>query len=174
MTVYDSLNAAVRVAAAALLIYAAARKLASPRSFRLTLTALRVPRVKVVSAGVPVVELAAGFMLLSAPRFVLTASLVTGVGVAFAVAGALALSRGTRVKCACFGGADGRELGVRQIVMLPLWSGVAALAWWAPDGSPAGPELGIGVMLALAVFAACKVVPLTRRNREYMQAMVPE
>ncbi|WP_274563334.1 MauE/DoxX family redox-associated membrane protein [Streptomyces spiramyceticus] len=58
MTVYESLNAGVRIVAAALLIYAAAQKLAAPRSFRLTLTALRIPRAVLVSAGVPVVELA--------------------------------------------------------------------------------------------------------------------
>ncbi|MGO4755215.1 hypothetical protein AB4212_42565, partial [Streptomyces sp. 2MCAF27] len=73
-----------------------------------------------------------------------------------------------------FGQADGGDLGLRQIAMLPLWGGVAALAKWTPDRSPAGPELAVGVTLALSVFAALKVVSLTRKNREYMQAMVPE
>ncbi|MGO4756223.1 MauE/DoxX family redox-associated membrane protein, partial [Streptomyces sp. 2MCAF27] len=72
MTAYVTLNAVVRMMAALLLIYAAAQKLAAPRSFRSTLTALRTPRVVLVSAGVPVLELAAGFSLLSTPRFVLT------------------------------------------------------------------------------------------------------
>lgn len=173
MTAYDTLNTVVRIAAAALLIYAAAQKLAAPRSFRSTLTALRVPRPVLVSVGVPLTELAAGFCLLSVPRAALTAALVVVLGLSFSAAGALALGRGTKVKCACFGQAEGGDLGLRQIAMLPLWGGVAALAVWTPDGSPAGPEPAIAVTLALAVFAALKVLPLTRKNREYMQAMVP-
>lgn len=174
MTVYVTLNAAVRIVAAVLLIYAAAQKLAAPRSFRSTLAALRIPHVVFVSVSVPLLELTAGFALLSTPRFAPTAVLVAGLGVAFAAAGVLVLIRRTRVKCACFGRGDGGDLGLRQIAMLPLWGGVAALAIGTPDRSPAGPELAIGVTLALSVFTALKVVPLTRKNREYMQAMVPE
>ncbi|WP_329402380.1 MauE/DoxX family redox-associated membrane protein [Streptomyces melanogenes] len=174
MTAYATLNAVVRIAAAALLIYAAAQKLAAPRSFRSTLTALRVPRPVLVSAGVPLVELGAGFCLLSVPRATLTAALVAALGLSFATAGALALGRGTKVKCACFGQTDGGDLGPRQMAMLPLWGGVAALAMWTPDRSPAGPELAISVTLALSVVAALQVLPLTRKNREYMQAMVPQ
>ncbi|MFI1828442.1 MauE/DoxX family redox-associated membrane protein [Streptomyces sp. NPDC020412] len=168
------LNAVVRVVAAALLIYAAGQKLAAPRSFRSTLTALHVPRPVLVSVGVPMAELAAGFFLLIAPRTAVTVALVAALGLSFAAAGALAMGRGTKVKCACFGQADGGDLGIRQIAVLPLWGGVAVLAAWTPDRSPSGPELAVGVTLALAVFAALKVIPLTRKNREYMQAMVPQ
>ncbi|GAA0583709.1 MauE/DoxX family redox-associated membrane protein [Streptomyces crystallinus] len=174
MTAYDTLNAVVRITAAASLIYAAAQKLAAPRSFRSTLAALRVKRPVLVSAAVPLTELAAGFCLLSVPRVAVTAVLVVVLGLSFATAGALALARGTKVKCACFGQADGGDLGLRQIAMLPLWGGVAALALRTPDHSPAGPETAVAVTLALAVFAAFQVLPLTRKNREYMQAMVPQ
>ncbi|MEU8954771.1 MauE/DoxX family redox-associated membrane protein [Streptomyces sp. NPDC048518] len=128
MTAYATLHTAVRIVAAALLIYAAAQKLAAPRSLRATLVALRIPRPVLVAAGIPVIELVAGFSLLSVPRFATTPVLVAVLGLSFAGAGALALSRGTKVKCACFGQADGGVLGLRQIAMLPLWGGVAALA----------------------------------------------
>lgn len=174
MTAYEVVNAVVRIAAAALFAYAGAEKLAAPSAFRATLTALRIPWTVPVSTGVPLVELAAAFALLNIPRSLLTAALVVGLGAAFAFAGALAMARGTRVKCACFGQVDAGLLGPRQIVLLPVWAGVGALAFWTPDRSPTGPGVTVAVVLALAGFVALKVAALTRKNREYMRAMVPK
>lgn len=174
MTALAAVNAVVRLVAAVLLLYAAVHKLAAPRAFRSTLTTLGVPWPAPVSAGVPVLELAAGSTLLSAPRSAVAAGLVAGLGVAFAVAGVLALRSGTKVKCACFGRVGAGDLGLRQIAVLPLWAGVAAVALRTPEQSPAGPAAAAAVIWGLAVCAALRVVVLMRRNREDMQAMVPQ
>ncbi|HUR02176.1 MAG TPA: MauE/DoxX family redox-associated membrane protein [Nonomuraea sp.] len=110
-----------RFAAATLLLYAGARKLAEPRDFRATLTALAVPGKGVPAFAVPLSEIATAMMPAALPWPAITALLVGVLGLSFAGAGVvMALIGGKNIRRACLGRSS-RPLGVRQLVHLPLW-----------------------------------------------------
>ena len=166
------LGAVVRYATAVLLLYAGARKIAAPQPFRQTLDALRLPAADVLVLVVPVVEIAAGAALVASPRSVATTVVVAGLGAAFAGAALLALHRGERIRCACYGpGGDG-ELGWRQLVALPAWLGVAVASLLLPAGSVSGlPQV---TALALTVGGYVTVRELmapAQRNRSYLKVL---
>ncbi|GII95828.1 MauE/DoxX family redox-associated membrane protein [Sinosporangium siamense] len=168
----EALGVAVRLAAALLLMYAAAQKLAVPRPFRQTLEALRVPAVRAVALLVPAAETAAAVGLLAAPGNPLTGTLVAGLGFSFAGAALVAMRRGESIRCACYGQEGESDLGVRQLVALPLWLGVAAVSMLVPPGEAVGVPLVAAAATALAVFAALRtlLVPALR-NRSYLKTM---
>jgi hypothetical protein len=166
------LGAAARFAAALLLVYAACGKLAAPRSFRLTLTALRMPGPKVIGAVVPVVELGAAVALCIAPNAAVTALLVAGVGTTFAAAGLLALVRGERIRCACYGQSGDAQLGRPQLIAWPLWLAVAGSGLFLPASGPTGAPLVAATLLAVAVaVAAVRLRPLAQRNHSYLAVL---
>ncbi|MGW1996764.1 MauE/DoxX family redox-associated membrane protein [Embleya sp. NPDC001921] len=163
--------AVVRFVAALVLLYAAAQKLVAPRLFRPTLHALRVPGAGAVTILVPLVEIAAAVGLVSFPHAMPTPVLVTGLGVSFAAVAAVAMRRGERIRCACYGEAGDAVLGVRQIAALPVWVGVALVGFLAPVGATSGVRYtaALGLLTAVAVIVA-KLVPLARENHSYMQS----
>jgi hypothetical protein len=166
------LGAAVRYAAALFLLYAAAQKVVAPRSLRHTLTALRLPAAGVVAVVVPGLEITAAVGLVVAPHSVVVATLVAGLGLAFAGAGLVALRRGEPIRCACFGESDEATLGTRQLVALPVWLAVAAVGRYAPDwGTPGLPQVtAVGLVLA-ALVTARSLVPSALRNHAYLKVM---
>jgi hypothetical protein len=162
-----ALGGAVQLAVVAVLVVAAASKLASPRRFRLTLEQLGVRRVETGRLAVPAVELAAAVGLAAAPASVPARVAVIGIGAALATVGAWVLVRGERIECACFGGAGGATLGLRQVLALPAWVAGALLpaAWSTPL---AGRE-GLVAMAAVTLAAAAVVaVDVLLRARESM------
>ncbi|HEX6686107.1 MAG TPA: MauE/DoxX family redox-associated membrane protein [Candidatus Limnocylindrales bacterium] len=168
------LGVTIRFAAAVLLLYAAARKFASPAPFRRTLDELRVPGARALGPAVASAEIVAAMGLVAAPRSAFTAILVVGLGFCFAGAALVALVRGQRIHCACYGGASksGATLGIRQLVALPVWVAVAGIAMLAPDGGISGPRfipaLGAGLAVAVTGFA---LVPRALRNRSYLKVL---
>ena len=172
MTGYLALGTVVRFAAAGLLLYAAARKLASPRAFRTTLADLRVPVAATAAYLVPLVEIVAAVALVVVPRQVFTAVVVAGLGLSFAGAAAVALRRGESIRCACYGESGDANLGARQIAALPAWLAVAAIALTAPDGSTSELRFVAALALVLALFVAARTLyPLARRNWSYLKVM---
>jgi hypothetical protein len=173
--VVELLGAAVRYAAALFLLYVAAQKLAAPRPFRETLMQLRVPVVTTVAALVPLAEVAAAVCLVAAPRSVVSILLVGGLGIAFAGAALVAMRRGERIRCACYGRSGDAHLGPRQLVAVPVWLAVAAVGWFAPAGWSAGVPhvavLTLGLGLAVAVL---QVLPPLRRNWTYHNVLVEQ
>jgi hypothetical protein len=70
------------------------------------------------------------------------------LGAVFAGAGILASSRGVGRPCGCFGRAEGRSLGARNVAFGVLLAGLSAVLLWAGpgDGAPEGlPMLGTAV-----------------------------
>jgi len=173
--VVELLGAAVRFAAALFLLYVAAQKLVAPRPFRQTLTQLRVPAVAAVAALVPLAEIAAAVGLVAAPRSAVSALLVGGLGVAFAGAALEAMRRGERIRCACYGRSGDAALGPRQLVALPVWLAVAAVAWFTPAGFTAGiPHVAVVTLGLALVVAVREVLPPLRRNWSYHNVLVEQ
>jgi hypothetical protein len=109
--------------------------------------------------------------LATAPTWPVTVAGVGGLGLLFAAVGLVAWRRGGGIACACFGGAHGRPLGLRQVAAVPAWVAVALLP------AAAGTELTgqdglVALAVAAAVAAAVACVPLlrlTRANRAYLE-----
>ncbi|MEU0568859.1 MauE/DoxX family redox-associated membrane protein [Nonomuraea sp. NPDC005983] len=81
--------------------------------------------------------------------------LIALLALVFAGAGIRALGRGEKIKCGCFGD-SGAVLGWRQVLYLPLWLALAALA----EGSPptwTGQEGLLGLAVALLALVAWKL-----------------
>jgi hypothetical protein len=170
--VISFLDTALRFSAAVFLTYTGAAKLGSPMPFRQTLAALRLPAIPILAVGVPVLEFAAAAGLVVAPRSVATAVLVAGLGLAFAGAALLALSRGDEVKCACYGKASEKLLGVRQLVMLPGWLLLAVVSLIGPTDALSGVKYLSALNCALAaVIAIALVRPASVRNRAYLKTV---
>jgi hypothetical protein len=78
-----AVDAAVRLIAAAVLLYSAGQKLVAPSAIRQTIRTLRLPVPHVLAAAVAVAELAAAVLLVAAPRLWWTSALIAGLGVSF-------------------------------------------------------------------------------------------
>ncbi|GAA1704935.1 MauE/DoxX family redox-associated membrane protein [Fodinicola feengrottensis] len=164
------LDVALRFGAALVLLYAATQKLAAPRPFRQTLQALRVPFAAAVAIVVPLVEIAAAIGLTVAPGG--SAALVAALGFAFAGAAVVAMSRGERIRCACYGSTGDATLGWRQLAALPLWLVVALDSFLAPDHAWSGIGQFAGLTLALAVVVAgTQLLAPMLRNRAYLRVL---
>lgn len=164
------LDVALRFGAALVLSYAATQKLAAPRPFRQTLDALRIPFPAAVAIGVPLVEIAAAVGLTVAPGG--SAVLVVVLGLAFAGAAVLAMSRGERIRCACYGKDSDATLGWRQLAALPLWLAVALDSFLAADRAWSGTAQLAGLTLTLAVLiAGTRLLPPMLRNRAYLKVL---
>lgn len=107
------------------LFVAASSKLAAPLQIRETLSALGVPAAGRAAIAVSAVELATAAALVLEPESPATMAITLGLGVVFAAAGLFAIVRRLSVHCACFGPALAGRLGVRQLLLLPIWIGVA-------------------------------------------------
>lgn len=143
-----SLAGAIQVLGASYLLLAAATKLAAPRPITLTLSALNFRRPGAVRLLVVALELLGAVLILVRPASLVTQAAVLSLGVTFAGSGVMALTLGRRIKCNCFGGAGASVLGVRQLLLLPLWTALALL----PKAleSPLGGNHGIAVLIMIS------------------------
>lgn len=161
------LEQAVRIVTALVLLQAGAAKLATPRSLRGTLDALGVPAVPLVAAAVPGLEIVTAAGLLLAPSHLFTPILVAGLGTVFAAAALRAILTQSVVSCACFGTIEAR-LGVRQIVLLPAWLGVAGMCLFAHTNQPTQP-VAFGFALIASILPVRTLIPLALRNRTFLR-----
>jgi hypothetical protein len=111
----------INAAAAATLIVAAIAKLVSPAAMRIAIgELLRSPRWLPADLGVRVFaacELTVAGLLSAATTRVLGGWLVACLGVLFAFAGTLGISRGGTASCGCLGSYADKPLGARNIAI---------------------------------------------------------
>ncbi|WP_188195495.1 MauE/DoxX family redox-associated membrane protein [Nonomuraea sp. SYSU D8015] len=81
--------------------------------------------------------------------------LIALLALVFAGAGIRALSSGEKIKCGCFGN-GAAVLGWRQVLYLPLWLALAAMAEMRPPNWT-GEEGLLGLAVALLVLVAWKL-----------------
>lgn len=145
----------------AALLFAGAAKIASPAATGSALAALGASRGG-LATGLAVVEIAAGMSLIVMPSHMLAFGLVALLGLGFAGAGVVALVRDLNVECGCYGSVALGRLGWAQLVMLPAWLAIAAIA--ALDTVPVLADermiLLLGVTLGLTVISAAVHVRL--------------
>ncbi|MGI5286145.1 MauE/DoxX family redox-associated membrane protein [Nonomuraea polychroma] len=105
--------------------------------------------------AVIVAELLAVAGLATIPSATWPRALIALLALAFAGAGIRALSSGEKIKCGCFG-SGGAVLGWRQVLYLPLWLALAALAEVRPPNWT-GEEGLLGLAVALLALAVWKL-----------------
>jgi hypothetical protein len=161
------LVAAGNVCAGAMLVVAAAGKVAAPRQLASAVAELGRPwaswatRRNVRAAGA--IEMAAGLALALPVVRLAGAALVVVLGVAFATLGLAGARRAGELPCGCLGSARGRPLGAVNVlvglVLVALAIGNFALA----DGDLAGWADGSGAV-GVAVVALAWMAALQRQT----------
>lgn len=157
MSVGAVAGSVVRVVLAAVLLGSAAAKVPATAEFASTIRRLGFasPAAGLLAPSVIVAELVAALGLLLSAESSWPLALVISLALAFAAAGLRALTLSEPVACTCFGGfGRSSRLGPRQVLALPVWLTLAALARfhrppWSPEVS-----LQISAWLAL-VIAGC-------------------
>jgi hypothetical protein len=127
-------SAGAQVALAAVFLLAALSKVLDVGALGGTLAQLGVRRslARPLAASVVMAELVAGLGMLLVPAAPWPRALVAALAIGFAAVGITAVASRRSVACTCFGNARSGRLGWRQVWLLPLWLGLAALAQWHP------------------------------------------
>lgn len=163
----------VGVAAASVLLFAGAWKLAAPEEMRSTLRALRFPSASIATFVLGLLELGSAAALVVFPDIGPAVLAVIALGFGFAAAGVFTIVRRIGVKCACFGPILAGQLGIRQILALPVWLAVAVLV--TVDPSPFARDerarLFLAVILLLGVVAVFRLVPPYREHNTLVRAL---
>ncbi|CCH28381.1 MauE/DoxX family redox-associated membrane protein [Actinosynnema sp. NPDC047251] len=107
----------------------------------------RTPAAVAVVAGEVAVVL-----LLCSPWAAVGMVLATGLLMVFTAAVAMAIARGRRVRCQCFGESSA-PVGLPQVVRNALLITVAVVGWWGGTGATGVPPDAAGTALALAAGA---------------------
>jgi hypothetical protein len=139
------------------------------RDFRWTLERLGVKEAhsRPVALGVVAAELLAAAGLLISPALTWPRVLVAALAVAFAVAGVKALRAEEPIGCNCFGNLRQGLLGWRQVVLLPCWLLLTAMAQWSPPRWSASQGLVAltAIVLAVAYRQVLRAIPVWRALR---------
>jgi Methylamine utilisation protein MauE len=168
------LGPCIAMVMASILLWAGLAKCASLREFASTLQALGVPArwSRSFSSLAPLSEVLTALCLLFAPHWRWTLIAVVALGVAFALAGIIAMLRKRRILCNCFGSsAASGYLGLTQILALSAYAGGASTLYYvipAPlpfaEGALLFAASGLAIS-ALKVAALRKVVSEARGDR---------
>jgi hypothetical protein len=135
------LGGAAQITLGAAFLLAAVHKARAAAAFRHTVRQLGVPgpAAAYVAGLVTAGEFLTATMLFILPGWWLPRVAVCALAVAFAAAGAWAILTRRQVSCRCFGD-TASPLGRRQILFLPVWSGLAVIGalqapgWTAAEG----------------------------------------
>jgi hypothetical protein len=148
---------------AVLFLVAGLWKAADLGRFERTLEQLGLERAQVRPVAVATIcaELVAAAGLLTSPTASWPRALVVALAVGFALAGLRALAVEQPIGCSCFGSVSEGRLGWRQVVLLPGWLLLVALAQvrpptWTPTQGLAGLAV---LVLALACWQVARGVP---------------
>jgi uncharacterized membrane protein YphA (DoxX/SURF4 family) len=127
-------SAGAHIALAAVFLLAGLSKVLNLGALGQTLGQLGVRRslARPLAVAIVVAELGAALGLLLLPAAPWPRALVAALTLGFAAAGIAAVASRRSVACTCFGNARSGRLGWRQVWLLPLWLGLAALAQWRP------------------------------------------
>jgi hypothetical protein len=130
---------------------------------------------KPVAVTVIGAELTAAIGLFVFPSSIWPRALVGLLAAGFAIAGLMAVGSKRRIACACFGNLGRGLLGWRQVLLLPLWLGLAGLAQWQPPGwtMQEGLVIFAFALLALVVPRLPRHLRMVRRLREDRVALAP-
>ncbi len=146
-----------------ILLWAGLEKVRSLATFQHTIRALGLGGANgtALAYGLPLLEIAlAGFLFL-APAVILVPIGVAGIGLLFGTAGLLAVRRGQRIVCSCFGATGATTLGIRQIVAVPLWMTAALIiSLPVPHPSPSTRVLLFALMALLLGVLRAKTVAI--------------
>lgn len=174
-SIFDLLGSASLGLLAGAFALAGLSKAIAIRDFRWTLERLGFREAHTGPAAVGVVgaELLAAAGLLIQPAQAWPRWLVAALAVAFALAGAKALKAAEPIDCNCFGSVGRGFLGWRQIVLLPCWLVLLAMA---QRSSPSwsvrqGLSLLAILILAVAYWQVLRGVPVWRRVRGERRAL---
>ena len=148
----DSLALVAAALIAGTLLRAGLEKARSLDRFASVLRQLGVPARSAHAAAtvITALELGTAGVLLYRPSTA-TLAMVLALVAAFATSGLVALRRGARIRCACFGPDGGRHLGMPQLVALPFWIGGVALVWLDGTLLHAGTPGWLPPAVALAI-----------------------
>lgn len=148
-----------RIVLAAVFAIAGAAKLADRRGFQAALDGFGAPQSLVPSLVwlVPASELAVAILLIPSATARAAATLASVLLIGFSVVVAVAIRRGTRPACGCFGSSQDTPIGaqtlIRNITLLAIAIGVVTAGAQQPElGEPSPAEVGVG-LLGLAVAA---------------------
>ena len=154
---------AAAVVLAAVLLRAAAAKLARPREAAGSFRALGLPAPSALARAVPVAELALAVALLGAPRAGGAGSLA--LLAAFTAVLGRAVRSGATTPCACFGASSADPVSAVEVVRNGLLALLAVAALAATR--PVVPEPLAVLAVALAVAAGVAGLALLRRRRRH-------
>ena len=150
-------------------LFASLSKMLKFGQFQETLVVLgvRPALTKSVAVGVATTEFVAAVGLAISPAVLWPRALVVMLAVAFALAGLKALVAKERIDCNCFGNVREALLGWRQIVLLPCWLLLAAMAHLrSPTWNPGRGLLGLTTfVLVLAYWQVLALAPGWRTLR---------
>ncbi|MFJ2029147.1 MauE/DoxX family redox-associated membrane protein [Streptosporangium sp. NPDC087985] len=166
----DVLGGAAQIALIAIFMVAALSKILTFRDLGRTIGRLGLTAVAGNAAiAVIMAELLAVTGLAVLPAATWPRVLITLLAAAFAGAGIRALGIKEKIKCGCFGN-GGAVLGWRQVLYLPLWLALAALAeagapGWNGEQGLAGLSALLLALVAWKLFAELRVWRPLREDR---------
>jgi hypothetical protein len=134
--IVQSIVLALQMLTAMVLIWAGASKLAEPAPIRRTVQALHFPGAPILAMTLGLLESGAGLALVLLPGQWVTAFWISGLAAAFAAAAVFAIVRDLNVECACLGSSVSARLGWRQLVLMPVWMGIAGSVIAVPIDLP--------------------------------------
>jgi len=156
----------LQLGAAVALVVAGCAKLAEPSGIRAVIHALGVPWSSHASHVLAATELAAGLALILLPGNWVTSGLVIALALTFTAAAGFALWRRLQIDCSCFGSTLRAPLGLRQLLLAPIWAAVAVSVVAEPIALP-GQRLTVALMVVSVVgmSALFKLMPLLFEHR---------
>ena len=146
----------------ALLFWTGLEKLRQITNFSKTIVDLGIGMkfaALLVASLVCIVELVTAVMLVFCPYSLATPTLVCGLGIAFGIAGIIALAKKEDVVCNCYGRSS-TMLGWKQIRLIPVWTAMAVVVYFSHARSFS--ESCIWFAAASLLIAVVKMVPLVR------------
>jgi hypothetical protein len=159
---------------AATLLWSGAVKIQRPFRAAIALTRFGITAVVRRSYGqvLGAVELAVAAMLIAWPSSWVPPALAGALFCGFAAATALALRRGERFECACFGGSS--QISARTVLRALGLGGVAAAVAVAGPGTLEGTGLAeqlTALVTAALVLATIAIVSLMSSNRPFDRSL---
>jgi methylamine utilization protein MauE len=159
-----------------ILLVSALEKLRSGKGFREVIRALGFKSATPLWLVLCSAELGTAALQILPVSRGLSSGAVAGLGLVFAYAGARAIRRGADVRCACYGDLAGTaRLGRQQILALPVWLALAAVALlWAPATAQQRSTVALLAIVAVSTGYAIALRRATLKARADRTALVSD
>jgi hypothetical protein len=131
-TATASVATAAQLVLITIFLWAALSKARAPEGSRATMLQLGLtPALTRLAAPTLVAtEFICALGLALAPATWWPRALVAALAISFSAAGLVAVATRRRISCNCFGSVGSTRLGWRQVFLMPVWLGLAAIAQW--------------------------------------------